>query len=91
MWIDSLPGGRKMRLTGKIDRIDECADEEGQRLYVKIVDYKSSARDIDLESLIEGEQLQLLVYLDAAARLEQKAHPAHFTAPSRIPLLTWIP
>ena len=75
VWIDSLPGGRKMRLTGKIDRIDECADEEGQRLYVKIVDYKSSARDIDLESLIEGEQLQLLVYLDAAARLEQKAHP----------------
>lgn len=63
-----------MRLGGKIDRIDEC-EGEGERLYVKIVDYKSSSRDIDLESLIEGEQLQLFVYLDAAAQLEKRRNP----------------
>ena len=75
VWIDSLPGGRRMRLNGKIDRIDECEDEGTKRLYVKIVDYKSSAQDVDLERLIAGEQLQLFAYLDAAAALEQKAHP----------------
>ena len=74
VWIDSLPGGARMRLGGKIDRIDEC-EGEGERLYVKIVDYKSSSRDIDLESLIEGEQLQLFVYLDAAAQLEKRRNP----------------
>ena len=37
--------------------------------------YKSSRHDVDLGSLADGEQLQLLVYLDAAARLEQTAHP----------------
>ncbi len=75
LWIDNLPGGRKMRLGGKIDRVDESEEEGSKRIYIKIVDYKSSARDVDLESLIEGEQLQLIVYLDAAASMEQKAHP----------------
>lgn len=74
VWIENLPGGRKLSLSGKIDRIDEC-EQGAESLYIKIVDYKSSTKDIDLESLIEGEQLQLLVYLDAAARLEQKANP----------------
>ena len=75
VWIDNLPGGRKLQLYGKIDRIDECLDEEAERLYIKIVDYKSSSKDIDLESLISGEQLQLVVYLDAAARSRQKKNP----------------
>ena len=75
VWINDLPGGGRMRLGGKIDRIDECGEEDAKRLYVKIVDYKSSSRDIELERLIEGEQLQLIVYLDAALSLEQKAHP----------------
>ena len=74
-WIEGLQGGRRMKLTGKIDRIDECADGEAEKLYIKIIDYKSSGHDVDLGSLIDGEQLQLLVYLDAAARLEQMANP----------------
>ena len=75
VWIDNLPGDRKLQLYGKIDRIDEYLDESAKRLYVKIVDYKSSSKDIDLESLIAGEQLQLIVYLDAAARSRQKENP----------------
>ena len=75
VWIDNLPGGRKLQLYGKIDRIDECTDEGAKRLYIRIVDYKSSSKDVDLESLIAGEQLQLIVYLDEAARIRQKKHP----------------
>ncbi len=73
--IENLPGGRSMQLQGKIDRIDECDDEKTGKLYVKIVDYKSSSHDFDLDGLIEGEQLQLMVYMDEAARMEAKNHP----------------
>ena len=75
VWIGNLPGGGRMRLGGKIDRIDECEEEGAKRLYIKIVDYKSSPHDFDLGSLIAGEQLQLMVYLDAAADLARKEHP----------------
>ena len=92
VWINDLPGGGRMRLGGKIDRIDECGEEDAKRLYVKIVDYKSSSRDIELERLIEGEQLQLIVYLDAArsspagkTRTGKSCVPAHFIFPSWIP------
>ncbi len=73
--IENLPGGRLMRLKGRIDRIDECDDPEEKKLYIKVVDYKSSAKKLDLDSLIGGEQLQLLVYMDAAAVMEQREHP----------------
>lgn len=73
--ISSLPGGGRMRLRGRIDRIDECDDPDEKKLYVKIVDYKSSTHDLRLDGIIDGEQLQLLVYMDEAARMEQAAHP----------------
>ena len=75
LWTEELPGGRKLVLGGKIDRIDECVEEETKKLYLKILDYKSSSNDIDLVSVIEGEQLQLIVYLDAAARILKKKYP----------------
>ena len=75
VWIEDLPGGKKLALSGKIDRIDTCAGEGTETIYVKIVDYKSSSREIDLESLIEGEQLQLIVYMDAAAKLSRRKDP----------------
>ena len=33
--------------------------------YVRIIDYKSSTRNVDLNEVISGLQLQLLTYLDA--------------------------
>ena len=72
--IGELPGGAKLQLRGRIDRIDECVDEENGKVYVKVIDYKSSETKPDLDSFIDGEQLQLVVYMDAAARMEQQAH-----------------
>ena len=72
--IGELPGGVRLQLRGRIDRIDECVDEESGKVYVKVIDYKSSETKPDLDSFIDGEQLQLVVYMDNAARLEQKAH-----------------
>ena len=63
----------KMRLRGRIDRVDAC--ETGDSVYVKVIDYKSGSRKFDLAALYYGLQLQLVVYMNAAVEMEQKKHP----------------
>ena len=58
-----LSNGEEIKLRGQIDRVDAFEDEEGK--YIRIVDYKSSKRDLSLTEIFHGLQLQLLVYLDA--------------------------
>ena len=48
---------RVLRLRGKIDRVD-LAKKDGE-VYVRIVDYKSSSKNLKPENLYEGSQLQL--------------------------------
>lgn len=61
-----------IRLKGRIDRLDTCVDEN--RLYVKVIDYKSGSTKFDLIKLYHGLQLQLVVYMNAAMELEKKRH-----------------
>ena len=49
---------------GTIDRIDEW-DEGG---YLRVIDYKSAKKEIDPTRLFYGLQLQLMLYLQAAAQ-----------------------
>ena len=58
--------GRRTIVRGRIDRIDE-AEAEGVR-YVRVIDYKSSARPFRLHRLIHGLDLQLAVYLAVLAQ-----------------------
>jgi ATP-dependent helicase/nuclease subunit B len=60
-----LDGDNKITLSGKIDRIDLAKTSEGK--YIRIIDYKSSNKEIKLSDVFYGLQLQLLVYLDAAS------------------------
>lgn len=59
----------KMRIRGKIDRIDVCELEN--MVYLKVVDYKSSKKKIELLEVYRGTQLQLLVYMDQALGKER--------------------
>ena len=71
-----------MRLKGTIDRLDVC--ETGDQLYVKIVDYKSGNKHFDLAALYYGLSLQLVVYLNMARAMEEKAHPQKTVIPAGI-------
>ena len=68
----ALSDEEKMRLKGKIDRIDVC--EKEQEVYIKVIDYKSGNKSFDLVALYYGLQLQLVVYLNAAMEMEQRIH-----------------
>lgn len=57
-----LENGKKIEITGKIDRIDIAENENGK--YIRIIDYKSSIKNIDLNEVMFGLQLQLITYLD---------------------------
>ncbi len=69
----ALSEQEKMRLTGRIDRVDISESED--RVYVKIIDYKSGDRRFDLAALYYGLQLQLVVYMNAAMEMEARRHP----------------
>lgn len=57
-----LPNGYELILQGRIDRVDK-ADKEDE-LYLRIIDYKSSNRKLDIVEIYYGLALQMLAYLD---------------------------
>lgn len=63
-----LENGKKVEITGKIDRIDTATGEDGR--YIRIIDYKSSSKNIDLNEVYAGLQIQLLTYADAICKEE---------------------
>lgn len=75
----TLPNGYELILRGRIDRVDKAIHEE--QLYLRIIDYKSSARGLDLVDVYYGLALQMLTYLDVVlaqskAWLGMEATPA---------------
>ncbi|SEU03904.1 DNA helicase/exodeoxyribonuclease V, subunit B [Salinibacillus kushneri] len=57
-----LPDGYELVLRGRIDRVDRA--DVGDDLFLRIIDYKSSAKDLNLEEVYYGLSLQMLAYLD---------------------------
>lgn len=68
-----LEDGKKVEITGKIDRIDLAKNQNGK--FIRIIDYKSSIKNIDLNEFAYGLQIQLLTYLDAVTK-EENVIPA---------------
>ena len=63
-----LKDNKQVEIIGKIDRIDMA--KYGEKKYVRIIDYKSSIKDINLNEFMAGIQIQLLTYLDATCKIE---------------------
>jgi len=62
-------GGKKLKLSGRIDRIDALETENGT--YYRVIDYKSGSKRFSLENVYHNLDLQLMVYLDAAVSQTQ--------------------
>ena len=62
-----------VQITGKIDRIDSVNTKEGK--YIRIIDYKSSTKDINLNEFLSGTQIQLITYMDSVTD-EEHTKPA---------------
>ena len=76
----ALSEKEKLRLRGRIDRVD--IGETDERVYVKVIDYKSGDKRFDLAALYYGLQLQLVVYMNAAVELVQKKYPGKEAVPA---------
>jgi len=62
-----LNGDRRMRIVGRIDRVDVLAADDETR-YVKIIDYKSGKNQFNLSEALLGTQLQLILYMNALVK-----------------------
>lgn len=78
----ALSEDERMKLRGRIDRIDTCEDEE--HVYVKVIDYKSGNRKFDLAALYYGLQLQLVVYMNVAKEVIKEKHPGKEIVPAAL-------
>ncbi len=74
-----LPNGTEMELVGRIDRVDKAESSKG--VLLRVVDYKSSEKALNLAEVYFGLALQMLTYLDIVLThsdkwLGSEAHPA---------------
>ncbi len=65
-----LEEGKQLRISGFIDRVDE-ANVEGSPSF-RIIDYKSYNKRFSLGNIVNGTDLQLMVYLDAFWKASEK-------------------
>nr|WP_243111750.1 PD-(D/E)XK nuclease family protein [Butyrivibrio sp. CB08] len=72
----------RMKLNGKIDRVDLYVDPE--HVYVKVMDFKSGAHQFNIASLYYGLQLQLVMYMNVAAASQKKKSPEKEIVPAAI-------
>lgn len=76
----SLDGERKLVFSGIIDRIDTYEDDD--KVYIKVVDYKTGGIKFSLNSVFYGLQMQLVLYMAAAADLERQKNPEKEMVPA---------
>jgi len=58
----TLLNGCTMQVVGRIDRVDKGVTSRG--LFLRIIDYKSSIKDVSVAEVYYGIALQMLTYLD---------------------------
>ena len=69
---------------GRIDRVDAMEDPDQNKVYVKVIDYKTGNTSFDLVYLYHGLQLQLMIYLDGALQVEQKKYAGREVVPAGV-------
>lgn len=81
-----LANGNKMYLRGKIDRVDIAKTNE--ITYLRVVDYKSSGKDLKLADVKDGVALQLMTYMAALLENKEKIDDKNVVIPAAVSYLT---
>lgn len=76
--IIQLDDEHKLKMRGRIDRID--ATNINDKPYLRVIDYKSSSKKLDLNDVYYGLSLQMLTYLDVAMTNSKEWLPLHAEA-----------
>ena len=58
-----LPEGESLKIHGSVDRVD-CADINGEK-FIRVIDYKSGGKAFQLCDVMNGLNMQMLIYLFA--------------------------
>lgn len=74
--------GTTMDIKGIIDRVDYYND--GDSVYIKIVDYKSGNKKLEINDIYNGLQLQLVLYMEAAIEFAKKKYPGKNIVPAAL-------
>ncbi len=87
----TLPDGASVAMVGKVDRVDIYDD--GNRRYVRVIDYKTGAKQFRLEDVVEGINLQMLIYMmtlwkNGASRYGEVLPAGLLYMPSKTPVIT---
>ncbi len=86
----TLPDGGRVCVVGTVDRVDVYRD--GDTSYVRVVDYKTGSKEFRLQEVVEGLNLQMLIYMGT---LWQNGGPRYGTVtpagmlylPSKLPVV----
>lgn len=71
--------GNTVRIRGKIDRVDMMKTDKAS--YIRIIDYKTGAKDFKISDVLYGLNMQMLIYLSAIVknggeRYGENIHPS---------------
>lgn len=81
-----LDNGKAIFLRGKIDRVDSL--KLNGNTYLRIVDYKSSDRDLKLSDVKDGINLQLMTYMWAMIENKEKIAKEEKVIPAAVSYFT---
>lgn len=66
-----LPNGHNVTVEGKIDRVDVM--RQAEQCFVRVIDYKTGAKEFRLADTLHGLNLQMLIYLEAVCQATAKS------------------
>lgn len=61
--IVRMPDGGRLYIEGKVDRVDVL--KKGRNTYLRVIDYKTGVKQFSLSDILNGLNMQMLIYLFA--------------------------
>lgn len=86
----TTPEGIRIWVQGKVDRVDTY--KKGDTTYVRVVDYKTGQKEFRLSDVVEGINLQMLIYLisiwlNGSTRYGQVEPAGMLYLPAKLPVI----